>query len=235
MIFLDEFKKDMTMKQNVIVWDLDNTLYRETPEFHDLLDEITAKAAIEDLNLPLDFPTAKAMVTESYRKYRDGGEIFVQKFGISPKEMFDAYHKRKESNLHPIVPYEGLLERIEKLKCSQYILSTSSRAACEAILKHIGLYDFFAGKFYSVEDFDCYKKNESPDVYLKLCEKIKHNAENCLFIDDSYSNLEFAKKAGMVTMRLCHGKPNDKCNEYIDIAVDNINECLQYLEKEFCC
>ena len=33
--------------QKVIVWDLDNTLYRETPEFHDLLDEITAKAAIE--------------------------------------------------------------------------------------------------------------------------------------------------------------------------------------------
>ena len=26
--------------QKVIVWDLDNTLYRETPEFHDLLDEI---------------------------------------------------------------------------------------------------------------------------------------------------------------------------------------------------
>ncbi len=221
-------------KQNVIVWDLDNTLYRETPEFHNLLDEITAKAAIEDLNLPLDFDTAKAMVTESYRTYRDGGEIFVQKYGISPKDMFDAYHKRKEMNLHPIIPYEGLLEHIEKLPCSQYILSTSSHDACEAILKHIGLFDFFNGRFYSVEDFACYKKNESPDVYLKFCEKIKHTAEDCLFIDDSYSNLEFAKKAGMATMRLCHGKPNDKCVEYIDIAVDNISECLSYLEKTFC-
>ncbi len=221
-------------KHKVIVWDLDNTLYRETPEFHDLLDEITAKAAIEDLKLPLDFATAKAMVTESYRTYRDGGEIFVQKFGISPKDMFDAYHKRKELNLHPIVPYEGLLEHIEKLQCPQYILSTSSHDACEAILKHIGLYSFFAGKFYSVEEFDCYKKNESPDVYLKFCAAIKHKPEDCLFIDDSYSNLEFAKKAGMSTMRLCHGKANDKCSEYIDIAADNINECLSYLEKHFC-
>ena len=220
--------------QKVIVWDLDNTLYRETPEFHDLLDEITAKAAIEDLNLPLDFKTAKAMVTESYRTYRDGGEIFVQKFGISPKDMFDAYHKRKEMNLHPIKPYEGLLQRIEKLPCPQYILSTSSHDACNAILKHIGLYNFFAGKFYSVEEFDCYKKNESPDVYIKFCKKIGYQPEDCLFIDDSYSNLEFAKKAGMKTMRLCHGKPNDKCCEYIDIAADNINECLEYLEKNFC-
>ncbi len=220
--------------QKVIVWDLDNTLYRETPEFHDLLDEITAKAAIEDLKLPLDFQTAKAMVTESYRTYRDGGEIFVQKFGISPKDMFDAYHKRKELNLHPIVPYEGLLQHIEKLPCPQFILSTSSHDACEAILKHLGLYDFFAEKFYSVEEFDCYKKNESPDVYLKFCAAIGYKPEDCLFIDDSYSNLEFAKKAGMSTMRLCHGKPNDKCSEYIDVAVDNINECLDYLEKHFC-
>lgn len=220
--------------QKVIVWDLDNTLYRETPEFHDLLDEITAKAAIEDLKLPLDFQTAKAMVTESYRTYRDGGEIFVQKFGISPKDMFEAYHKRKEMNLHPIVPYEGLLQHIEKLPCPQFILSTSSHDACEAILKHIGLYDFFAAKFYSVEEFDCYKKNESSDVYLKFCAAISYKPEDCLFIDDSYSNLEFAKKAGMSTMRLCHGKPNDKCSEYIDIAVDNINECLDYLEKNFC-
>ncbi len=221
--------------QKVIVWDLDNTLYRETPEFHNLLDEITAKAAIEDLKLPLDFPTAKAMVTESYRTYRDGGEIFVQKFGISPKDMFDAYHKRKELNLHPIKPYDGLLQHLEQLSCPQYILSTSSHDACEAILKHIGLYDFFAGKFYSVEEFDCYKKNESPDVYLKFCEKIGHAPQDCLFIDDSYSNLEFAKKAGMTTMRLCHGKPNDQRVEYIDLAADNINECLEYLEKNFDC
>ena len=158
----------------------------------------------------------------------------MQKFGISPKDMFEAYHKRKEMNLHPIVPYEGLLQHIEKLPCPQFILSTSSHDACEAILKHIGLYDFFAAKFYSVEEFDCYKKNESSDVYLKFCAAIGYKPEDCLFIDDSYSNLEFAKKAGMSTMRLCHGKPNDKCSEYIDIAVDNINECLDYLEKNFC-
>ena len=100
------------MEYKNIVWDLDNTLYRETPEFHDLMDEITARAAVEDLKLPLDLATAKAMVTESYKKYRDGGEIFVQKFGISPKAIFDAYHKRKEQNLSPIKPYKDLLPRL---------------------------------------------------------------------------------------------------------------------------
>jgi phosphoglycolate phosphatase len=213
------------------VWDLDNTLYRETPEFHNLLDKITAEAAIEDLKLDMDFETAKALVTESYKTYRDGGAIFVEKYGIDEKDMFDAYHKRKEEHLAPIVPYEGLLERLQALSCPQYIFSTSSHDACEAILKHIGLFEFFAGRFYSVEEFDCYKKNESAEVYLKFCDKIGVCPQDCLFIDDSYSNLEFAKKAGMQTVRLCHGKPNDKATQYIDYAADNINECLDLLKK----
>lgn len=215
----------------VIVWDLDNTLYRETPELHEYLDRITAEAAVEDLHLPLDLKTAQEMVKESYREYRDGGEIFVQKYGVSPKDIFDAYHKRKEENVDIINPYKDLLNELKKLKASQYILSTSSRGACEAILQHLGLFDFFSGKFYSVEDFDCYKKNESTDVYLKFCKKINILPENCLFVDDSYSNLEYAKKAGMKTIRLCHGKQNDKAVEYIDYAVDNINECLVFLQN----
>lgn len=215
----------------VIVWDLDNTLYRETPEFHDLMDTITAKAAIEDLHLPLDFATAKSMVTESYRTYRDGGELFVQKYGISQKDLFDAYHKRKEHNLKPIVPYPNFLAELKCLHCPQYIFSTSSHSACEAILKHIGLYEFFAGRFYSVEEFGEYKKNDNAEVYLKFCKAAKVMPQDCLFIDDSYSNLEFAKKAGMHTVRLCHGKENDKGVEYIDYAVDNIYDCMGLLHK----
>ena len=80
------------MKKTAIVWDLDNTLYRETPELHALLDKLTAEAAIEDFHLPLDIETATKMVNESYKIYRDGGEIFIQKYGVSPKAMFDAYH-----------------------------------------------------------------------------------------------------------------------------------------------
>ena len=219
------------MSGKIIAWDLDNTLYRETPEFHELLDKITAEAAINDLNLNMDFETAKNLVSESYRTYRDGGAIFVEKYGLSEKEMFDAYHKRKEDNLDPIKPYKYLPEALKKLKCPQYILSTSSVNACEAILKHIGLYDFFKGKFYSVEQFDCYKKNESPDVYLKFCDKINVKPQDCIFVDDSYSNLEFAKKAGMTTVRLCHGKQNHKGEEYIDYAADNIKECLKLIES----
>ena len=210
-------------KKNII-WDLDNTLYRITPEFADILDEATAIAAIEDLGVPLDFETAKAKVKESYRIYRDGGEIFVKEYGIDPRDIFLAYHKRKP--VEPIVPYDNLLEKLEALPCEQYIFSTSTREICEKILKHIGLYDFFKGRFYSVEDFDSYKKNESSEVYKQLCRRIKVDPKDCIFVDDSYSNLEFPKEIGMTTVRIFYKENAAKGLEYIDAAFRGINGFL---------
>ena len=210
-------------KKNII-WDLDNTLYRITPEFADILDEATAIAAIEDLGVPLDFETAKAKVKESYRIYRDGGEIFVKEYGIDPRDIFLAYHKRKP--VEPIVPYDNLLEKLEALPCEQYIFSTSTREICEKILKHIGLYDFFKGRFYSVEDFDSYKKNESSEVYKQLCRRIKVDPKDCIFVDDSYSNLEFPKEIGMTTVRIYYNENSAKDKNYIDDAYKGINGFL---------
>ena len=55
--------------KKVIVWDLDNTLYVETDEFKDMLDEATAIALVKDLGLKMDIAKAKAMVKESYKEY----------------------------------------------------------------------------------------------------------------------------------------------------------------------
>ena len=71
--------------KKVIIWDLDNTLYVETDEFKDMLDEATALALVKDLGLKMDVQTAKAMVKESYKEYRNGGEIFVFDMGTPVK------------------------------------------------------------------------------------------------------------------------------------------------------
>ena len=220
----------VTLADKVIIWDLDNTLYRITPEFADMLDEATAIAAIEDLGVPLNFEEAKAKVKESYMTYRDGGEIFVQQYGIDPEAIFQAYHKRKP--ITPIVPYENLLEKLESLPNKQYIFSTSTRDVCEKILKHIGLYDFFKDRFYSVEDFGTVKKNESSDVYAKLCRKIDVDPKNCIFVDDSYSNLEFAKELGMTTVRIFYNENSAKDKTYIDEAYKGVNNLLdEYIRQ----
>lgn len=215
-------------EKKVIIWDLDNTLYIETDEFKDMLDEATAIALVKDLGLKMDIPTAKAMVKESYKEYRNGGEIFIKEYGIDPKALFEAYHERKPVDV--IEPYDGLLNRLEKLPYEQFIFTTSSRNAAERILKRIGLYEFFKGRFYSVEDFGVYKKNESSKVYSEVCQEIGYDPKDCIFVDDSYSNLEFAKEIGMTTVRIYYNNNSAKDKTYIDYAYKGINSFLDAIE-----
>ena len=41
----------MVFGKNIVIWDLDDTLYNKTDEFADLLDATMAKALIEELNV----------------------------------------------------------------------------------------------------------------------------------------------------------------------------------------
>lgn len=220
----------MVFGKNVIIYDLDDTLYNKTEEFADLLDATMAQALIEDLGLKLDFETTKNLVTESFKIYRDGGEIFFRDYGINPKDLFIAYHKRKP--VDKIIPYDNLLEKLEKIPAEQYVFTASDRYASEKILKHLGLWDFFKNRYYSVEDFGVYKKNESADVYKRYCQKIGVNPKDCVFVDDSYSNLEYAKQAGMTTVRIYYHNNSAKDKTYIDYAYKGLMSFLDFVLKD---
>lgn len=219
--------------KKAIIWDLDGTLYVETPEFKDMLDEATAWALIKDLGLNLDFETTKNLVKESYKQYRYGSKIFIRDYGVDPEALFHAYHKRKPVNV--IQPTEGLVERLKELPYEQYVFTGSSRDVAEKILKHIGLYDFFENKFYSVEDFGIFAKNEDAEAYRLLCNEIGLNPQDCVLVDDSYSNLELAKETGMSTVRIFYKDNSAKDKTYIDDAYRGINAFLDAVGVQNSC
>ena len=214
----------MVLGKNVVIYDLDDTLYNKTDEFAEILDKTMAEALVYDLGLNMDIDEVKNLVTESYKIYRDGGEIFYRDYGIKPQDLFIAYHKRKP--VEKIVPYDNLLEKIKKVDAEQYIFTASDRYASEKILKHLGLYEFFKDRCYSVEDFGVFKKNENAKVYYDYCKKINVNPQDCVFVDDSYSNLEFAKETGMTTVRIYYRNNSAKDKTYIDHAYKGIESFL---------
>ena len=101
----------MVLGKDIVIYDLDDTLYNKTEEFANILDTVMAEALVYDLGLDMDIAKAKELVTESYKIYRDGGEIFYKEYGIKPQDLFIAYHKRKP--VEKIVPYDNLLAKIE--------------------------------------------------------------------------------------------------------------------------
>lgn len=213
-------EKNVVFGKNVIIWDLDDTLYNRTEEFSDLSDKTMAEALVYDLNVPLELDKAIEIVAESYSTYRDGGEIFYNNYNVNPKDLFFAYHKRKP--VEKIIPCQNLVERMEKIPAEQYIFTANDRSATDRILKHLGLYEFFKGRYYSVEDFGIYSKNKSDQVYLDLCKKIGVSPKECIFVDDSYSNLEFAKQSGMMTVRIYCKNNSAKDKPFIDYAYKGV-------------
>ena len=214
----------LVLGKNTVIYDLDDTLYNKTEELGDILDTTMAEALVYDLGLKMDIDEVKKLVTQSYKIYRDVGEIFYQNYGIQPKDLFIAYHRRKP--VERIIPYHNLLSKIEKVPAEQFIFTASDRYASEKILKHLGLFEFFKDRYYSVEDFGVYKKNEDAQVYKDFCQKINVNPKDCVFVDDSYSNLEFAKEAGMTTVRIYYKNNSAKDKTYIDYAYKGIESFL---------
>jgi pyrimidine 5'-nucleotidase len=210
--------------KDIIIYDLDDTLYNKTEEFANILDTVMAEALVYDLGLKMKVEEAKELVTQSYKIYRDGGEIFYRDYSINPQDLFIAYHRRKP--VEKIVPYDNLLEKIEKVPAKQYVFTASDRYASEKILKHLGLFEFFKDSYYSVEDFGVFKKNENAQVYRDFCKKIDVEPQDCVFVDDSYSNLEFAKEAGMTTVRIYYKNNSAKDKTYIDYAYKGIESFL---------
>lgn len=206
----------LNLNKKNIIWDLDNTLYRITPEFADALDETMATVVVEDFDLGLDLETAKEMVKQSYRDHRDGGEVFFKTYNIDTKKFYESYFRRKPIEM--IEPFEGFAEKIKQLPYNQYIFTASNHYAAEKILRKIGLYDFFKGRICSFEDFNYAKKNASSEIYTKLCEKFSIDPKDTVFVDDSYSNLEFPKELGMITIRIFYQENSAKDKPYIDYA-----------------
>lgn len=225
-------EKRVVFGKNIIIWDLDDTLYNRTEEFSDLSDKTMAEALVYDLNVPMDLDEAKEIVAESYRLYRDGGEIFYNDYGINSKDLFFAYHKRKP--VEKIIPCPNLVERLKQIPAEQYIFTANDRSATDRILKHLGLYEFFKDHYYSVEDFGVYTKNKSDKVYRDLCQKIGAQPKECVFVDDSYSNLEFAKQAGMTTVRIYYKNNSTKDKSFIDYAYKGVESFIDCILRGDC-
>lgn len=219
----------MLKDKKVIIWDLDNTLYRVTDDFGHKLDETMAIVATKHLGVDLSFEEALEKVKESFSKYRDGGEIFYNEYDVDIKDFYDLYHENVPYEY--VKPFEGLKEKLESLDAKQYIFTYSSADLAKKILQKLDLCEIFKDTCYSVEDFNTYKKNDSKDVYLDLCKKIGYKPEECLFVDDSYSNLTFAGEAGMSTVRIYYNNISSKHKGNADFAFTDVFEFIEEYKK----
>lgn len=99
-----------------------------------------------------------------------------------------------------LTPIEGTVKILNELKekgYKLYLLSNFHSLAFEAIYSKYDFFKHFDGGIIS------YKENllkPEAEIYTKLLDTYKLNAEECLFIDDTLVNVEAAAKIGIKTL-----------------------------------
>ena len=128
----------------------------------------------------------------------DPWTIYADHTGKYSSEEVREYHDRQvDEGVKQAEPLEGVLELIEEAKSKGLLLavgSSSSKAWVYPKLEHFGILD----KFDTIVTFDDVSRGKpSPDIFLKILERLQVEPENALVLEDSANGVLAANRAGI--------------------------------------
>ncbi|TJX65916.1 beta-phosphoglucomutase [Soehngenia saccharolytica] len=173
---------------------------------NDVLDKIRGIPRMEALEIVLSYNDNGILLDESNKKNlaERKNEIYLDKI---------KNYSRRDLN-------DGVIELLNLLKKNnkKIALASSSKNA-EFLLKALEIYEYFD----AVVDPTSVKKGKpDPEIFIRACELIELEPNECIGIEDSQAGIESIKSAGMIPIGI--GK-HLKC----EIKFDNILEFYQYL------
>ena len=128
----------------------------------------------------------------------DPWTIYANHTGKYSSEEVREYHDRQvDEGVKQAEPLEGVLELIEEAKSKGLLLavgSSSNKAWVYPKLKHFGIFDKFDT---IVTSDDVAEAKPSPDIFLKVLERLQVKPENALVLEDSSNGTLAANRAGI--------------------------------------
>lgn len=118
----------------------------------------------------------------------------------------------------------GICEFIGNLKSKGYKIGLATNAP--AVLIPVVLEKLELGNFFDAVSSSEYEPGvkPNPSVYLTVAAKLNSKPENCIAVEDSFSGLLAAKKAGMKTIAYVKNKISDIENGIADYIISSYAE-----------
>jgi len=179
---------------NILLFDLDNTLYSSDRELFPLIDQRINRYMHEVVGIPL---TQVDTLRRSYwQRYGVTMQGLMRHHGVDPEDYLSYVHDIDvSSRLHPD---PALREALSAVPLRKVVFTNSSRDHSERVLDALGLSSLFE------EIFDIrvanYLPKPSPEPYHAVLERINIPASACIMVEDSPENLRTAKDLGMGTI-----------------------------------
>ncbi|KAI0251283.1 pyrimidine 5-nucleotidase, partial [Lactifluus subvellereus] len=180
----------------VAFFDIDNTLYSASSQIAQAMGvRIHAYMA----SLGLSDEEASELKSHYYTQYGLTVRGLRRHYGVDPLDFDEKCDGSLplEEMLEPNPHMRQLLVDIDRSKCRVWALTNAYRTHAERVLNILGLRDQIEGLVfcdYQEEDFTC--KPEAAFYRKAMQQAGVKDLRKCLFVDDSRSNVEAAKRFG---------------------------------------
>ncbi len=210
-------------------WDVDGVLYnpKETG-----IDKIYLAKACAEVGLALGINKKPeeliGIIATEYAK--DDTQFFKtmeKMFGIDDKMYFEEFWKACDET--KITRDDELVKQMEAVEGNMHIITQGSYEWSNRVINQTGFDKAIDG--YRVTATETYElpKSKNPQIFTNSMNIVGAKAKNSAMQEDSLTNLEMAKKAGMTTIYFNYGKPVEA--DYVDYQFKDLKEFLKYMEK----
>jgi 2-haloacid dehalogenase len=186
----------MTSHIKAIIFDFGNVLLEWNPRYvyqryfpndPEAMERFLKEVNFADWNLQQD----------KGRPFAEGVAILSEKFPHYA-QLIQAYHQNWTDSIG--AAYDGTIEILKQLKQAGYPLYGLSNWSAETFPFAREKYDFFDLLDDFVLSGEVGHVKPDPEIFHIMLKKIGKPAEECLFIDDSLTNINQAQKMGFATI-----------------------------------
>ena len=222
-----------------VIFDLDNTLYKEPPALSRACEEAMARAAA-DLIPGLSFEEALVKARESNDATGSVFSFFPTYFSeqraggaYDHAVIHETYHNYVDHLILPVCENtKEAFAKIDKDQVALGLLTHGSRGWTNRVLTHLGLDEYFLpGLRVPIEDVDFHHKHESERPFHEIMKRASEHlggsvsAPQCMMVEDVPRNLSVARQLGMRTVLVTHGVQG-QVQEDADFHVSSVGELI---------
>jgi len=206
---------------DVLIFDLDNTLYPAEKHLFGLIDVRINRYMTEVVGIPA--PDVDALRREYWRLYGVTLQGLIRHHGVDPEDYLHYVHDVDVNSR--LSPDPILRDTLNSLPQRKAVFTNGSNCHAGRVLTALGVEDMFE-EVYDIR-VAAYLPKPWPEPYHAVLEKLGSTPERCIMIEDSRENLETAKKLGMGTILIGSGHTPDFVDVHLD-STHQLNSALKF-------
>lgn len=175
------------------IFDLDNTLYRTSPEMLAQIDHLMGSFISEFLNV--DRVEARRIQKGYFRSHGLTLRGLMVEHGLDPQIYVDHL---SQLDLSDVLPNPALAETLDGLPGRKVIYTNAFTEHTREVMERIGITAHFDA-VYDISDAD-YVPKPAIDSYRRLCDLHGIDPQRAAMVEDISRNLEPAAELGMTTV-----------------------------------